>query len=105
MQHTYLKRFKENLECFLHFISWKEQQRKGGGVSTREKRSGGRNVSKVAREEGEQVKILTSKKISTNGHQEKVLIGRKYCYCLCNCTSFERKAVKKSRWLEEETQT
>lgn len=31
MQHTYLKRFKENLECFLHFISWKEQQRKGGG--------------------------------------------------------------------------
>lgn len=60
---------------------------------------------KVGREESEQVKILTSKKISTNGHQEKVLIGRKYCYRLCNCTSFERKAVKKSRWLEEETQT
>lgn len=37
----------------------------------------------VGREESEQVKILTSK-ISTNGHQEKVLIGRKYCYCLCN---------------------
>lgn len=31
----------------------------------------------AGREESEQVKILTSKKASKDGHQEKVLIGRK----------------------------